>query len=90
MNLYIYIYIFIYINKFSKFSVEEINLSEKSDNSKTHDTDNISINNKYYDFENNNDKFLKKNIVKKYGSFQKFIISDDVAANYSYSLFNKK
>ncbi len=67
-----------------------MNLSEKSDNSKTHYTDNISLNHKFSDFEiNTSNQFTKKNIIKKYGSFQKFIISDDVAANFSCSLFNK-
>jgi hypothetical protein len=37
----------------------------------------------------NIEKFInKKNVTKKYGSFQKFIISDDIAANYSWSLYN--
>lgn len=67
-----------------------MNLSEKSDNSKTHYTDNISLNCKFNDSENNiSCQLSKRNIVKKYGSFQKFIISDDVAANFSCSLFNK-
>lgn len=67
-----------------------MNLSEKSDNSKTHYTDNISLNNKINDFETNTSHYVRKNIIKKYGSFQKFIISDDVAANYSNSLFSNK
>ena len=67
-----------------------MNLSEKSDNSKTHYTDNISLYNKLSDFDINPPQFVRKNIVKKYGSFQKFIISDDVAANYSNTLFSKK
>ena len=66
-----------------------MNLSEKSDNSKTHYTDSVSLNFKMNDFDINSSHFVKKNIVKKYGSFQKFIISDDVAANYSYTLFSK-
>jgi len=76
--------------KISKFIDEEMNLSEKSDNSKTHYTDNVSLNNKINDFDLNTIHSVRKNIVKKYGSFQKFIISDDVAANYSNTLFPKK
>lgn len=67
-----------------------MNSSEKSDNSKTHYTDNVSLNNKLLDFDINSCQFVRKNIVKKYGSFQKFIISDDVAANYSNTLFSNK
>jgi hypothetical protein len=48
------------------------------------DKDNYNCNIK----DNYKDNFFRKNATKKYGSFQKFIISDDIAANYSWSLFN--
>ena len=50
--------------------------------------DNDNNNNNYPCNNLDKENFLRKNLIKKYGSFQKFIISDDIAANYSSTLFN--
>ncbi len=76
------------INEDFLFKNNEKNEKENKDREK--DKENNKHKKIIIDMDKDKEKenFFKKNVTKKYGSFQKFIISDDIAANYSWSLFN--